>query len=128
MERKKVLIVDDNVEFLEELEDVLKSAGYEVFLCSHGDLAVEEAKRNLPQLILLDLKLDGKTGFEIADELSRAPETSGIPIVSMTGHYTEKEYRLLMNVSGMKECLLKPFKPLDVIARIEHWTESNGAS
>jgi CheY-like chemotaxis protein len=125
MEKKKILIVDDNVEFLEELEDVLKSAGYEVVLCSSGNGAVECAKNEMPELILLDLKLDGKTGFEVADELSRGPETREIPIVSMTGHYTEKEYRLLMNVSGMKECLLKPFNPLDVIARIEHWTEDN---
>lgn len=116
---KKVMIIDDDQEFLEELKEMLVMSGYETTGFSSSTFALEKLPDINPDVILLDLKMDEKSGFAIADELTHVPETANIPIVAMTGIYTEEEYRKLMNVCGFKGAIIKPFRPLDVIARIE---------
>ena len=63
-----IMIVDDNVELLEELENLLKLGGYDVIAISDGTKVFETALKNKPDLILLDLKMSPKSGFQIADE------------------------------------------------------------
>jgi hypothetical protein len=119
MAKKKIMIVDDNVEFLEELKELLDLSGYETTACIDGDSALAKAREERPDAILLDLKMDDKSGFQVADELRRMPEAANIPIIAMTGYYTEKEHALLVNICGINMRLLKPFNPLDVIAKLE---------
>ena len=116
---KKVMIIDDDREFLDEIKETLSGNGYEVVVQSDARNAVIEVSRSKPDIVLLDLKMDVVSGFEIANELKRLEETSDIPIVGITGFYTEKEHRLLMEVCGMKKCLIKPINPDDMIEAIE---------
>jgi len=116
---KKIMIIDDDKEFLEELRETLALSGYETSGFSSSAFAMEKLPEVNPDVILLDLKMDEKSGFAIADELSHLPETARIPIVAMTGIYTESEYQKLMNVCGFRGAVIKPFHPLDIIARIE---------
>jgi DNA-binding response OmpR family regulator len=67
--------------------------------------------------------MDKKSGFQVADEIKKSAELPDIPIVAMTGFYTEKEHSILMNVCGIRTCLIKPFNPLDVINKIEQIIE-----
>jgi CheY-like chemotaxis protein len=69
-------------------------------------------------LILLDLKMPEKSGFQIATELSRLPETSRIPIIAMTGTYNDEAYGPLLRISGFRTCLNKPFDPQEVLKMI----------
>ena len=119
MSKKKVMIVDDDKEFLEELKETLNLNNYEVAAFSDGTSALGMVSRIKPDVILLDLKLKGKSGFQIAYELKRFPETANIPIVAMTAYFTEKEHTELMDMCGIRTCLMKPFNPLDAIAKIE---------
>ena len=112
------MIVDDDLDFLEELNDTLRSSGYEVEIESDPVAVVKAAGEKKPDVIVLDLNMPRKSGFHIADELARSPATAGIKIVAMTGHYTEKEHIRLMRTIGIR-FLIKPFTPLDVIAKIE---------
>lgn len=114
----KVLVVDDDKEFLEELKETLINAGYDVTGISESMSAVKVAREIKPTVILLDLKMNSMSGFEVADELKRFPETNRIPIIAMTGFYTMKEHSWLMNFCGIKICLKKPFSPEDVINSI----------
>lgn len=116
--RRKVMIVDDDLEFLEELNDTLNSSGYEVIVESDSGNVLKAAEEKKPDIIVLDLNMPRKSGFRIADELAKSPATAGIKIVAMTGHYTEKEHIRLMRHIGIR-FLIKPFTPLDVIAKIE---------
>lgn len=116
----KIMIVDDNKEFLEELKETLALSGYDVIALNESIDASETAFKTKPDLILLDLKMTGKTGFKVADELKHFTELKHIPIIAMTGHFTDLEYSLLINICGIKKCLVKPFNPLDVIAQIEN--------
>jgi putative two-component system response regulator len=81
---EKILIVDDNEQHCELLKDVLVSWGYDVHLALQGMDALENAKKNLPDLILLDVMLPGLNGFEVCRELKNYPGTRDIPVIMQT--------------------------------------------
>ena len=114
-----IMIVDDNVELLEELENLLKLGGYDIIAVSDGTQVFEAALKNKPDLILLDLKMSPKSGFQIADEARNSAYLKEVPIVAMTGFFTEKQHYLMMNLCGIKSSILKPFRPLNLITKIE---------
>ena len=115
----KIMVVDDDKEFLEEVLEMLSSSGYEIIIASDGVSALEDIKREKPNLILLDLKMTPKSGFEVAKELINLPGLKDTAIIAMTGFFTEKEHTLLMNMCGIRTCILKPIKPSDLVAKIE---------
>ena len=116
---KKIMLIDDDKDFLKEMSEILKLSGYEVFLFSDSTNATIEAISLKPDLILLDLKMDNKSGFKVADELRLTEVTKDIPVIAITGVFTRKEHELLMKVCNIRESLIKPIKPLDIIAVIE---------
>jgi len=126
MRKKKIMIIDDNKEFAEELKEVLNLDGYDAVAFFDGTSAMGMISRIKPDLILLDLKLIGKSGFQVAYELKSFPKTANIPIIAMTGFYTEKEHMELMKICGIKTCLIKPFDSQEVIAKIEDVLEKGG--
>lgn len=128
MDKKKILIVDDDKEFLEELREMLAVTGYEVTSVGDSIAAIRAARVVKPNVILLDLRMKAMSGFEVADKLKGFPETAVIPIIAMTGFYTLKEHAWLMNFCGIKRCMRKPFNPLDVIAEIESVLKENGGN
>ncbi len=123
---KKIMIVDDNEELLEELQDLLNEEGYQTSTFTSGVPAAREARQSKPDLILLDLKLEGKSGFLVATELTRVPGTAHIPILGMTGYYSGQMYALLMNIIGFQGCLAKPIHPGKLLSRIEELLEGEG--
>jgi DNA-binding response OmpR family regulator len=118
MENKKIMIVDDDKEFLDELKETLALSGYDLVAVNDADLVLDEAKKAKPAVILLDLKMPKKNGFQVADELRHFSELQQTPIIAMTAFFKEA-YVPLMNICGIKKCLKKPFHPLDVITQIE---------
>jgi DNA-binding response OmpR family regulator len=117
--RPIIMIVDDNVELLEELENLLSMGGYDVIAISDGTQVLETALKNKPDLILLDLKMSPKSGFQIADEAKNSSLLKNVPVVAMTGFFTEKQHLLMMKLCGIKTSILKPFRPLNLITKIE---------
>jgi len=117
---KKIMLVDDDKEFLNEMSEILKLSGYETFVFSDSTDAATKAINLKPDLILLDLKMDNKSGFKVADELRSITATKDIPVIAVTGVFTKKEHKLLMKVCNIRESLIKPIQPLDLISRIEN--------
>ncbi len=118
MANKKVMIVDDDAEFLEELNETMSASGYEMIPVNDSTTVVDIASRVKPDLIILDLKMPGKSGFQLAEEIRRLPELEKIPIIAMSAFFKE-EYAFLLSIFGIKKCLKKPFNPLDVITAVE---------
>jgi CheY-like chemotaxis protein len=118
MPNRRVMIVDDDKVFLDELKEVLELSGYDMIAANDATLALDMVSEAAPDLILVDLKMPQKSGFQLAHEVSRLSGLRHIPVIAMTGYFKE-EYGLLMNISGIKKCLKKPFNPLDVISEIE---------
>ena len=117
---KKIMIIDDDKEFLGEMAETLKLSGYSPITVFDSSIATKQASKSKPDLILLDLKMGNKSGFKVAGELMSKAETHNIPVIAITGVFTKHEHRLLMRICNIKECLLKPIKPLDIIHKIEN--------
>ncbi len=120
MHKATIMIVDDDEELLEELDETLGENGFVIHTFSDGEEAVRRVREVDPDVILLDMKMRGRSGFQIADELSRRDDTHHIPIIAITGYFTEKEHSRLMKDCGIEGAILKPFDPREVIATIEY--------
>jgi CheY-like chemotaxis protein len=64
--------------------------------------------------------MDGLTGFEVAKGLRKLPQTARIPIIAMSGYFSESQDCTLFDFFQIKDCLQKPFHPLDIISHIEN--------
>lgn len=86
MPQPAILVVDDNLSNLEFLEAVLQVQGYEVFRATDGLAALEAVRRRRPDLVLLDIRIPGMEGRELARRLKADPATRHIPLVAVTAH------------------------------------------
>lgn len=117
--RKNVLIIDDDQKFLEEMQETLRLSGYDSIGVLDSREALDKAIKVKPDIILLDLKMETMSGFQVAINLRQSPDTAHIPIIAITGYFTNSHHLPLLQACGVKTCLIKPIKPLDIIARIE---------
>jgi len=119
MEKPVIVIVDDDTEYLEELEDLIRASGYEVKGVSDPLRAVAAIESTKPDAVLLDLKMDEKDGFEIARELSENPTTAGIPVIVVTGYYNEEQLERLKDSGVVRSFLTKPLVISDLMEKLE---------
>lgn len=108
MPAKKILIIDDDKGFVEECSDLLKHAGYDTVTIDNDEAELSTINSINPNVILLDLKMPGRSGFEIAAQLHQANETRCIPVIAMSGAYDIKEHEFLSSYCGIKKFLKKP--------------------
>ena len=118
---RKIMIIDDDKDFLEEICELLTDAGYEVVTISDSLAVMSTAIQTKPDLILLDLRMPAMCGFEVAVNLKNEAQTSKIPIIAITGFAPIKDYSFVNSFCSIRKCLKKPLNPLDVIKEIE-WT------
>jgi two-component system sensor histidine kinase ChiS len=123
--KKKILIVDDDKIFLEELKEIIEANGFAAVGLDDPFLVKEVIKKEKPNLILLDLKMPGRSGFQVADELKHATDVSRLPIIAMSGYFTQTEHSLLMQLCGIQECIKKPFIPAEMISLINLALQDN---
>ena len=76
MSKNKVMVVDDDIEFLEEIEETLKLSGFDTSVFTNGITALQMAQKIKPDIILLDLKMKEKSGFQVADDFARRNDPS----------------------------------------------------
>ncbi|MCK5493437.1 MAG: response regulator [Candidatus Omnitrophica bacterium] len=120
MAGEKIMIVDDDIEFLSQLKEIIQLSGYYPIVTYDSSSVLSFARKMEPDLILLDLRMDNVDGYEVAACLQHFPETAKIPIIAMTGFYDAEKYNQHIKNCNMKACLEKPFNPLDVIGQIEN--------
>ncbi|MGA2091133.1 MAG: response regulator [Endomicrobiales bacterium] len=116
---KKIFIVDDDPKLLEEIEYALVMAGHAVTISIDACSVVKTADEIKPDIIVLDIKMEGKTGFQVADDLKHFPGTAAIPILAMTGCFTEPQHLSFMKRCGIDDCIVKPIDPYEMMLKIE---------
>ena len=80
----------------------------------------EQLHLYIPDLILLDLKMDGLTGLDVIMKLKQNDKTVNIPVIAISGYFNSDQLDVLMNQYGFKKCLVKPLNPSLVIEEIEN--------
>lgn len=117
--RKIVMLVDDDEEFLCELEEALALSGFVPVPLTDGAEAPGLARRVRPDAILLDLKLGGEDGYTVAGRLRRQRATARIPIILMSGYFGDPAQRRALPPSNINIYLSKPFNQKDVVKGIQ---------
>jgi len=121
--KKKILVVDDESDVREFLRAALEEAGFEVSVAEDGDIALEKIKKEIPDLISLDLVMPHKSGAKLYRELSKHKEWSKIPVIIVTGHARDdlgKADLKELTMSGPGIYLEKPVKPNNYIAAVKN--------
>jgi twitching motility two-component system response regulator PilH len=114
---KKVLIVDDSPTERHVLNEMLTSAGYEVIASDNGEDAIMRAKRDQPDVILMDVVMPGLNGFQATRAISRDPETKSIPIIMCTSK-TQETDKIWGMRQGARSYVVKPVNRDELLAKI----------
>lgn len=116
-EMPTVLAVDDENDVLIIIKTSLETEGYTVLSASNGADALELAKKNSPDVILLDLMMPEMDGFEVLEHLKEDEETCLIPVVVLTG-ISEKEKIQQALDKGVHYYIVKPFEHYDLVSKV----------
>ena len=118
MPKEQILVVDDEEDILELVRFNLSKEGYQVICAATGERAVEIARSELPDLVVLDLMLPGMDGLEAAKFLKNDPETQNIPIIMLTAKGEESDVVTGLEL-GADDYVTKPFSPRILMARVK---------
>jgi len=119
MDTKKILIVDDERDALFILEGELAGRGYSVIAADNGLDALNMAKSERPDLIILDLWMPGMDGAEVAAKLREEPKTKDIPVIFLTCLFQKREGEEQGRVVGGEVLIAKPYSIKGLLTQIE---------
>ncbi|MGD8780126.1 MAG: response regulator [Ignavibacteria bacterium] len=114
----KILIIEDDRNVRDNIKILLEEEQYNVLTAENGSKGVKLAKEIIPDLIICDIMMPKKNGYEVLEELSNTPETLHIPFLFLTAKNRSDEMRKGMNL-GADDYLTKPFKTNDFLSAIE---------
>jgi len=122
----RVLIVDDDAFIRRPLEYILREEGFAPLTAVDGDDCLEKVSEERPDLIILDVMMPGRDGFEVCRILKADPGLADIPIIllSARGRRHDKEKGLSL---GAVEFMTKPYSPSDLLRRVRELLSTNGA-
>ena len=115
MDKKKILIVDDEADLVKMMKIRLEVSNYEVITASDGEEGIKQAEAGNPDVILLDIMMPKKDGYTLLRELKNKETTKSIPVIVITGKPGMKD---LFEIEGVKDYIIKPFEKEDLLSRI----------
>lgn len=130
IKKAKIILIDDDADFVEATKIVLESKPYEVIVAFDGEEGLRKAREEKPDLIILDIIMPVKDGFTAAEEFKKDPELGKIPIVMLTS-YSEKGVETSIAVSrGLtleaEDYIDKPINPEELLRRVEKQLKKAG--
>jgi two-component system alkaline phosphatase synthesis response regulator PhoP len=124
-EKKKILLIDDDPDFVQAVQVIVESGGYEVRVAYDGKEGLEAVAEEKPDLIVLDVMMPVMNGHEACAELKSDPETAGIPIILLTAvaeRVTTSTYSHRdMLESEAEDYMPKPVEPKELLELIKSW-------
>jgi CRP/FNR family transcriptional regulator, cyclic AMP receptor protein len=115
---KKILLIEDNVELLDNTAELLELSNYEVLKAENGIKGVELALEGKPDLIICDIMMPFLDGFGVIHSLQKSGETSDIPFIFLTAKSDRNDLRKAME-SGADDFLTKPFESIELLKAVE---------
>lgn len=113
----KILIAEDEPDIRELVAFMLRFAGYEVLAASNGEEAVQTASREIPDLVLMDVRMPRMTGYDACRLMKANPNLRDVPVVFLSAKGQEAEIQSGLE-AGAEEYLLKPFSPDELTNRV----------
>ncbi len=123
-----VLVVEDEDFLVRALEDNLISEGHSVAVAVDGEAVFEELKKKKPNLILLDLLLPKKNGFDVLKEIRQSPEWQLIPVVILSNLGEDSEIKRALEL-GANDYFVKSQHPIqEVIEKVREYLQGKGST
>ncbi len=113
----KIVIAEDEPDIRDLIAFTLRFAGFEVVPTSNGAEALEAALREVPDLIMMDVRMPKMTGYEACRAIKADPKVQHIPVIFLSAKGQESEIKEGLE-AGAEEYLLKPFAPDQLIERV----------
>jgi DNA-binding response OmpR family regulator len=110
MSKKRILIIDDEPDFVKLLQARLQIGGYDVLTAEDGIKGIQTARRERPDVIILDIMMPGLDGHMVCDMLKKSTVTWSIPIIYLTARSSQMDEMLALE-KGAKHYLTKPYNP-----------------
>ena len=121
--KAKILIVDDDVDFVESTKTILESKPYDVVVACQGEEGLKKAKEENPDLILLDIIMPVTDGFTAAEQLKKDPQLSKIPVLMLTAFSSKRQESSIPVSRGYalqaEDYIEKPVTPENLLAAVE---------
>ncbi|MFK7761817.1 MAG: response regulator transcription factor [Roseobacter sp.] len=114
---KRVLLVEDEANIIEAIRFLLSRDGWQVSTHSNGADAVSVVRELQPDLLVLDVMLPGKSGFEILDELRSDADTVALPVLMLTARGQSRD-REMAEKAGVSRFMTKPFSNAEVLTAV----------
>ena len=122
--QSKILIVDDDPVFVETTKTILESRDYEVVTAYDGDEGLQKTKEEKPDLILLDIIMPTKDGFNVCEQLKEDPQLADIPVIILTSFAQQKGQTNIPVSAGLEleaeGYIDKPVSPEKLLSSIEN--------
>jgi two-component system alkaline phosphatase synthesis response regulator PhoP len=126
--RAKILLIDDDVDFVAATKIVLESAPYEVIVANEGNEGLQKAREEKPDLILLDVIMPIKDGFTAAEQLKKDPQLSKIPVLMLTAFSSKGQETTIPRSRGFtleaEDYIEKPVTPEELLDRVKRYLKS----
>lgn len=118
----KILVAEDEKDIRDLIAFTLRFAGYDVVTFPNGAEAWENAAKEQPDLILMDVRMPIMTGYEACEKIKEDPETTHIPVVFLSAKGQESEIKAGYE-AGATEYMLKPFAPDELTRKVKQILE-----
>ena len=125
MSTQRILVVDDDKEVVRLMRGYLEQAGFEALAAYNGETAIHILRREKPDLLLLDLMLPDRDGYDITRLVRGDPALSSIPIIMVTARVEDADKIIGLEI-GADDYVTKPYNPREVVARVRARLRSHG--
>jgi DNA-binding response OmpR family regulator len=115
---KKILVIDDEEDYINLVRTVLEPLGYSILSTSNGLEGINRIKSEIPDLVILDVNMPEVNGYQITEQIRRTQEIKHIPIILLTVRRKEDDKVKGLDL-GADDYITKPFHPKELIVRVE---------
>ena len=115
---KKILLVDDQPNFLKMISIKLKKNNFTVITAENGSIAIEKAANEIPDIIIIDIMMPVMDGFSAVKKIKKNPDTKDIPVIFLSAKGQEND-KIMAKELGAVDFIAKPFSPGKLVEKIQ---------